>query len=131
MSNASTIKDTVMHAAAILMAAIIVSTMPISGGLAAATHKGSGASSTSGEAVTPPEIAEFMALLADPKVQKWLLEEQHTAEAAQKPKPREETGLGIHRLPCRCDPRAHRRTRHRTRSAEPVRAGRRRSAGRD
>jgi hypothetical protein len=47
--------------------------------------------SASGEAATPPEIAEFMALLADPKVQKWLEEQQHAAQASKKPAPEEET----------------------------------------
>jgi hypothetical protein len=37
----------------------------------------------------PPEIAEFMALLADPKVQKWL--EQHVAEPSHKPAPQAES----------------------------------------
>jgi hypothetical protein len=73
MSDARTIKDTVLHAAAILLAAIVVATMPASG-VFAATHKGSGGSSSSAETATPPEIAEFMALLADPKVQKWLVD---------------------------------------------------------
>ena len=47
----------------------------------------SGGWAKSGEAATPPEIAEFMALIADPKVQKWLLDEQHAAEATEKPNP--------------------------------------------
>ncbi len=85
-----TLKDNVLHVAAILLAAIIVSTMPTSG-IFAATHTGSGgASAASGEAVTPPEIAEFMALLADPKVQKWLIE-QHPAQASHKPAPQAES----------------------------------------
>ena len=82
-------KHAVLYGAAILIAAI-VSTMPTSG-ILAATHKGSGGSAAaSAETATPPEIAEFMALLADPKVQKWLVE-QHPARASQKPKPHEET----------------------------------------
>jgi hypothetical protein len=72
MSNENSIKDAALRAMTILLAAIIVSAMPTSG-IFAATHTGSlGASSASGEAATPPGIAEFMALLADPKVQKWL-----------------------------------------------------------
>ncbi len=60
-------------------------------GAAAATHKGpSGGSSASVEAATPPEIAEFMALLVNPKVQKWLVD-QHAAEASYQPAPEEET----------------------------------------
>jgi small-conductance mechanosensitive channel len=91
MFNEKPIKDTILHAAAILLAAIVVSTMPTSG-IWAGTHTGwGGASSASGEAATPPEIAEFMALLADPKVQKWLLEEQHAAQASKQPAPEEET----------------------------------------
>ena len=71
------------------VAAIVLSAALLSGA-AAATHKG-GASSASGEAATPPEIAEFMALLADPKVQKWLEEQQHAAKASKEPAPEEET----------------------------------------
>jgi hypothetical protein len=67
------------------VAAILLSAALLSG--AAAAPHGSAANGSSGhEAATPPEIAEFMALLADPKVQKWLLEEQHAAKAS-KPKP--------------------------------------------
>ena len=73
------------------VAAIFLSAALLSGA-AAATHKGAGgASSASGKEATAPEIAEFTALLANPKVQKWLLEQQHAAEAAEKPKPHEET----------------------------------------
>ncbi|MGB9649648.1 MAG: mechanosensitive ion channel family protein, partial [Stellaceae bacterium] len=73
------------------VAAIFLSAALLSGA-AAATHKGAGgASSASGEEATAPEIAEFTALLANPKVQKWLLEQQHAAEAAEKPKSHEET----------------------------------------
>ena len=68
MTNENTIKDAVLRAAAILLAVTIVSTMPTSG-VFAATHTGSvGASSASGEAATSPEIAEFIALLGDPKI---------------------------------------------------------------
>src|SRR5258708_4734041 len=70
--------------------AIVLSAALLSGA-AAATQKGpGGASSASGEA-RPPEIAEFMALLANPKVQKWLLEEQQAAKASKQPAPEEET----------------------------------------
>lgn len=90
MLNEKTFKGAVLHAAAILLAAIIVSTMPTSG-VFAATHTGSGgASAASEEVATSPEIAEFIALLGEPKVQKWL-EEQHAAEAPKKPAPHEET----------------------------------------
>jgi hypothetical protein len=79
MTSENTIKDALLRAAAILLAAIIVSTMPTSG-ICARAHTGSGgASSASVEAVTSAEIAEFMALLANPKIQKWLVE-QHPAE---------------------------------------------------
>jgi small-conductance mechanosensitive channel len=80
-----------MRALRTCVAAIVLSAALLSGA-AAATHKGAGgASSASGEEATAPEIAEFTALLANPKVQKWLLEQQHAAEAAEKPKPHEET----------------------------------------
>jgi moderate conductance mechanosensitive channel len=79
-----------MRALRTCVAAIILSAALMSG--AAAANKGpGGASSASGEAAPPPEIAAFMTLLADPKVQKWLLEEQHAVKASQKPAPEEET----------------------------------------
>jgi len=79
-----------MRALRICVAMIILSATLLSG--ATAANKGpSGASSASGEAAPPPEIAAFMTLLADPKVQKWLLEEQHAVKASQKPAPEEET----------------------------------------
>jgi hypothetical protein len=85
-----TIKDAALRAAAILLAAIIFSTVPTSG-IFAATHKGSGGSSSASEdGATSPEIAEFMALLANPKIQKWLVE-QHPAEASHKSEPPTET----------------------------------------
>jgi moderate conductance mechanosensitive channel len=77
-------------AAAISLGAVILATVLPCRALAAQHSGASGASNASGEAATPPEIAEFMALLADPKVQKWL-EEQHPAQASQKPAPQEET----------------------------------------
>src|SRR6266481_2470949 len=80
-----------MRALRTCVAAIFLSAALLSGA-AAATPKGpGGASSASGEAATPPEIAEFMALLANPKVQKWLLEEEHAAKASKQPAPEEET----------------------------------------
>ena len=79
-----------MRALMTCVAAIILSTTLLSG--AAAAPHGSAASGSSGhELATPPEVAAFMTLLADPKVQKWLLEEQHAAEASHQPKPKEET----------------------------------------
>jgi hypothetical protein len=79
------------RAAAACFAAIILAAVPMSAAFAA-QHAAGKSTAASGEAATPPEIAEFMALLANPKVQKWLLEEQHAAEAAEKPaKPHEET----------------------------------------
>jgi moderate conductance mechanosensitive channel len=90
MSDKKTIKGAALRSAAILLTAIVFLTMPTSG-IFAATHTGSGGTSVaSAEAATPPEIAEFMALLADPKVQKWLIQ-QHPAQASQKPAPHEET----------------------------------------
>jgi moderate conductance mechanosensitive channel len=75
----------------ICLSGIVLSAALLSGA-AAATHTGSGgASSASGEAATPPEIAAFMTLLADPKVQKWLEDQQHAAKASKEPAPEEET----------------------------------------
>jgi small-conductance mechanosensitive channel len=90
MSGEKTIKGAVMHAAAFFLAALIVSMVPTSGICAPMQTGSSGASSASAEAATPPEIAEFMALLADPKVQKWL-EQQHPAEVSHKPVPQAES----------------------------------------
>src|SRR5438270_5320323 len=89
MSKGKTINETALRTAAILLAAIIVAMAPTSG-IFAATHMGSGGSSSASEAATPPAIAEFMALLADPKVQKWL-EQQHPAQASHKLAPQAET----------------------------------------
>jgi hypothetical protein len=125
-----TIKDTVLHAAAILLAAIIVSTMPTSGILAATQPGSGGESPASGEAATSPEIAEFMALLANPKIQKWLIE-QHATEASKKTGGARRNGLGIFRFQCPRNPRAPRCARRcGSRSAEPVRASRRPRLGR-
>jgi small-conductance mechanosensitive channel len=78
-----------MRALRTCFAAILLSAALLSG--AAAAPHGSTANGSSGhEAATPPEIAEFMALLANPKIQKWLVE-QHPAEASDKSKPKEET----------------------------------------
>jgi len=73
------------------VAAIILSGALLSGA-AAATHKGSGGSSSASEdEATSPQVAEFIALLGDPKVQKWLEEQQHAAKASKEPAPKEET----------------------------------------
>jgi small-conductance mechanosensitive channel len=90
MSEGRTIKDAGVRAAAILLAAIIFSTVPTSG-IFAATHQGSGGSSSASEdGARPPQIAELMALLADPKVRDWL-EKESAAAASQKPAPEAET----------------------------------------
>jgi hypothetical protein len=91
MSEEKRINSAVLRAAAILLAAIVFSTVPTSGTFAA-THKGSGGSSSASEdEATSPQVAEFIALLGDPKVQKWLEEQQHAAKASRKPAPHEET----------------------------------------
>jgi len=78
-----------MRALRTSVAAILLSAALLSG--AAAAPHGSAASGSSGhDAATPPEIAEFMALLANPKIQKWLVE-QHPAEASHKSEPPTET----------------------------------------
>ena len=91
MSERKTIKGAALRAAAILLAAIVFSTVPTSG-IFAATHKGSGGSSSASEyEATSPQIAEFMALLADPKVRDWL-EKQGAVEASHsKPAPEAES----------------------------------------
>jgi moderate conductance mechanosensitive channel len=80
-----------MRALRTCVVAIILSAALLSGA-AAATHKGPGGSSSASEdEATSPQVAEFIALLGDPKVQKWLEEQQHAAKASQKPAPHEET----------------------------------------
>jgi len=78
-----------MRALRTCVVAVLLSAALLSGA-AAAPHGSAGNGSSGHEAATPPEIAEFMALLADPKVQKWLVE-QHATQASSKPKPKEET----------------------------------------
>jgi moderate conductance mechanosensitive channel len=91
MTDGKGINGAALRAAAILLAAIIFSTVPTSG-IFAATHKGSGGSSSASEdEATSPQVAEFIALLGDPKVQKWLEEQQHAAKASQKPAPETES----------------------------------------
>ena len=77
------------RAAAVCLAAIILAAVPMFGAFAA-QHAAGKSAAANVETATSPEIAEFMALLANPKIQKWLVE-QHPAEAAEKPKPHEET----------------------------------------
>jgi moderate conductance mechanosensitive channel len=91
MSEGKPIRDAALRAAGILLAAIVFSTVPTSG-IFAATHKGSGGSSSASEyEATSPQIAEFMALLADPKVRDWL-EKQGAVEASRnKPAPETES----------------------------------------
>jgi moderate conductance mechanosensitive channel len=78
-----------MRALTTCVAAVLLSAALLSGA-AAAPHGSAGNGSSGHEAATPPEIAEFMALLANPKIQKWLVE-QHPAEASKQPAPKEET----------------------------------------
>jgi small-conductance mechanosensitive channel len=82
MQPGKIVKDAALRAAAIVLAVLIFSTVPTSGIFAAEMHKGSGGSSSAGETgATSPQIAELMALLADPKVREWL-EKQSAAEAS-------------------------------------------------
>ena len=82
MPQGKIVKDAALRAAAIVLAVLIFSTVPTSGIFAAEMHKGSGGSSSAGETgATSPQIAELMALLADPKVREWL-EKQSAAEAS-------------------------------------------------
>jgi moderate conductance mechanosensitive channel len=98
MSSEKTIKGAVLHAAALFLAALIVSTVPTSGIFAAKMHQWSGGSSSAGETgATSPQIAELLALLADPKVREWL-EGQSAAAASHnnKPAPDAETNSVSH-----------------------------------
>ena len=79
-----------MRALRTCVAAIFLSAALLSGA-AAATHRSRRHRRRAERRRRAPEIAEFMALLADPKVQKWLLEQQHAAKASKKPAPKEET----------------------------------------
>jgi small-conductance mechanosensitive channel len=90
MSERKTIKGA-LRAAAILLAAIVFSTVPTSG-IFAATHKGSGGSSSASEyEATSPQVAEFMALLADPKVRDWLEKQGAVGASHNKPAPEAES----------------------------------------
>ena len=90
MFDCKRITGLVAFAAAVLLpAAILLTALP--GSAVAAQHAAASTAPAVGEpTATPPEIAEFMALLADPKVQKWLIE-QHPAQASHKPAPPAET----------------------------------------
>ena len=91
MSEGKTIKGAALRAATILLAAIVFSTVPTSG-IFAATHKGSGGSSSASEyEATSPQIAEFMALLADPKVRDWLEKQGAVETSHNKPAPEDES----------------------------------------
>jgi moderate conductance mechanosensitive channel len=98
MPEWKTVKGGRLCAAAIMIAALIVSMVPTSGIFAAEMHKGSGGLSSAGETgATSSQIAELLALLADPKVREWL-EKQRAAEAAHnnKPAPDAETNSVSH-----------------------------------
>src|SRR5271165_5960601 len=74
--------------AAICVTTVIIAIGPLYAAHAAQSKGGKAAASEEG--ATSPAVAEFIALLADPKVQKWL-EEQHAAEVSHKPAPDAET----------------------------------------
>jgi moderate conductance mechanosensitive channel len=78
----------VRQVAAICLATVIIAVGPLYAAHAAQSKAGKPAASEEG--ATSPAVAEFIALLGDPKVQKWL-EEQHAAEASKKPAPDAET----------------------------------------
>ena len=67
------------HVAAVLFAATIFATAPVSAAWAATAKAGKPA--TTSQEATPKQIQELMTLLADPKVRNWL-EQQSKAEAA-------------------------------------------------
>jgi moderate conductance mechanosensitive channel len=97
MSEGKTIRNAKLRAAAIFLAAIIFSTGPTSGVFAAATHKASGGSSSASEdGATSPQIAELMALLADPKLRDWLERQSATEASYNKPVPDAETNSVSH-----------------------------------
>src|SRR5271169_4710457 len=77
------------RAVAISFGAIIFATV-LSGSAFAAQHAAKAAPAAGEAAATSPEVAAFIALLGDPKVQKWL-EQQHAAEASHEPAPDAET----------------------------------------
>src|ERR1700687_1264267 len=75
------IKAAGLRVAAILLTAIIFSALPTFGIFAAPIRASGGSSSASVDEATSPQIAELMALLADPKVREWL-EKKSTPAAA-------------------------------------------------
>jgi moderate conductance mechanosensitive channel len=81
MSTETAMIGAVQRVAAVLFAATILATAPLSAALAATPKAGKPAASSKSEA-TPEKIQELMTLLADPKVRDWL-EKESKAEAAQ------------------------------------------------
>src|SRR5271166_6218819 len=87
MFEGKSIVDAARQIAAISLATVIIAIGPL---YAAHAAQSKGGKATSEEGATSPAVAEFIALLGDPKVQKWL-EEQHAAEVSHKPAPDAET----------------------------------------
>src|SRR5271167_2789032 len=88
MFEGKSIVDAARQIAAISLATVIIAIGPLYAAHAAQSKGGKATASEEG--ATSPAVAEFIALLGDPKVQKWL-EEQHAAEVSPKPAPDAET----------------------------------------
>src|SRR5271157_2452781 len=88
MFEGKSIVDAARQIAAISLATVIIAIGPLYAAHAAQSKGGKATASEEG--ATSPAVAEFIALLGDPKVQKWL-EEQHAAEVSHKPAPDAET----------------------------------------
>src|SRR5271169_2806849 len=88
MFEGKSIVDAARQIAAISLATVIIAIGPLYAAHAAQSKGGK--ATASDEGATSPAVAEFIALLGDPKVQKWL-EEQHAAEVSHKPAPDAET----------------------------------------
>src|SRR5271166_1391957 len=88
MFEGKSIVDAARQIAAISLATVIIAIGPLYAAHAAQSKGGKATASEEG--ATSPQVAEFIALLGDPKVQKWL-EEQHAAKASKEPAPKEET----------------------------------------
>ena len=100
MPEGKIIRGAALRVAAISVAAMIFSALPTFGVFAAPIKASGGSSSASVEA-TSPQIAELVALLADPKVREWLEKQSAAAAAHSRPAPDAETNSVSHYLDTR------------------------------
>src|SRR5262249_46825690 len=84
MQADTSIISRVAQGASMWLAAMLLFATALPDGALAAQHGKSGSASAAGEeTVTSPKIHEFITLLADPSIQKWLKEEDEKKSAAE------------------------------------------------